>query len=63
MSEGPVHTAPFLCKKREINRGFSESVHTDSHKKATKTDVFENAIESGCPQITEDFKKSPIFQQ
>ena len=29
---------------------FCESVHTDPHKNATKTEVFENAIESGYPQ-------------
>ena len=44
---GPVHTAPFLYKE---NLRFCESVHTDLHKSATKTEVFKIAIKSGYPQ-------------
>ena len=47
MISGPVHTAPFLYKNEEKDLRFCESVHTDLHKKATKTEVFENAIKSG----------------
>ena len=44
---GPVHTTLFLYKNGEKNLRFCESVHTDPHKNATKTEVFENAIKSG----------------
>ena len=47
---GPVHTTLFLYKNGEKNLRFCESVHTDPHKNATKTEVFENAIKSGYPQ-------------
>ena len=47
---GPVHTTPFLYKNGEKNLRFCESVHTDLHKNATKTEVFENAVKSGYPQ-------------
>ena len=47
---GPVHTAPFLYKNGEKKLRFCESVHIDLHKNATKTEVFENAIESEYPQ-------------
>ena len=47
---GPVHTTPFLYKNGEKNLRFCDSVHTDPHKNATKTEVFENAVKSGYPQ-------------
>ena len=47
---GPVHTALFLYKNGEKSFHFCESVHTDLHKNATKTEVFKNAIKSGYPQ-------------
>ena len=34
----------------EKNLRFCESVHTDPHKNATKSEVFENAVKSGYPQ-------------
>ena len=37
---------------------FCESVHTDPHKNATKTEVFENAVKSGYPQKTEVFENA-----
>ena len=40
----------FVQKKGEKNLRFCESVHTDPHKNATKTEVFENAVKSGYPQ-------------
>ena len=43
---GPVHTTPFLYKNGEKNLRFCQSVHTDPHKNATKTEVFENAVKS-----------------
>ena len=43
------HYSVFVQKRRE-NLRFCESVHTDPHKNATKTEVFENAIKSGYPQ-------------
>ena len=42
---GPVHTTPFLYKNGEKNLCFCESVHTDPHKNATKTEVFESAFD------------------
>ena len=42
---GPVHTAPFLYKSGEKNLHFCESVHTDLHKNATKTEDSENALD------------------
>ena len=54
----PVHTAPFLYKNGEINLGFYESVHIDLHKNATKTEVFETAVESGYPQKRTIWKRS-----
>ena len=48
--QGPVHTAPFLYKNEEKSLRFCESVHTDLHKNATKTEVLENAVKSGYPQ-------------
>ena len=42
------HCTVFVQKRRE-NLLFGESVHIDMHKNATKTEVFENAIERGCP--------------
>ena len=47
---GPVHTAPFLYKNGDKNLRFCGSVHIYLHKNATKTEVFEDAIESGYPQ-------------
>ena len=47
---GPVHTTPFLYKNGEKHLRFCESVHTNPHKNATKTEVFENAVKSGYPQ-------------
>ena len=47
---GPVHTTPFLYKNGEKHLRFCESVHTDTHKNATKTEVFQNAVKSGYPQ-------------
>ena len=44
---GPVHTTPFLYISGEKNLRFCESVHTDPHKNATKTEVFKNAVKSG----------------
>ena len=44
---GLVHTAPRLCNNGEKNLCFCESVHTDPQENAAKTEVFENAIESG----------------
>ena len=44
-----VHTTPFLYKNGEKNLRFCESFHTDPHKNATKTEVFENSFESGYP--------------
>ena len=40
-----------FCTKTERKTSvFCESVHTDLHKNATKTEVFKNTIKSGYPQ-------------
>ena len=57
---GPVHTTPFLYKNGEKNLRFCESVHTDPHKNATKTEVFENAFDQCERKKTEVFENAPI---
>ena len=47
---GPDVEIKSLYKNGEKNLRFCESVHTDPHKNATKTEVFENAVKSGYPQ-------------
>ena len=46
--------APFtlsrFCTKTERRTSVFVSVHTDSHKNATKKEVFENAVKSGYSQ-------------
>ena len=49
-TQAPFTLTPFLYKNGEKNLRFCESVHTDPHKNATKTEVFENAVKSGYPQ-------------
>ena len=71
---GPFHTTPFLYKHGEKNHRVCESVHTDLHKNATKTEVFklyqkwistkaevfENAFDQCERTKTEVFENAPI---
>ena len=41
---------PVFAQKRRENLHFCERVHTDPHKNATKTEVFQNAVKGGYPQ-------------
>ena len=56
-----IHTNPFLYKNGEKNIRFCESVHTDTHKTATKTEVFENALDQCERTKTEVFENAPTF--
>ena len=47
---GPVNTAQFLHKERREKPSFRGNFHTDPHKNTTKSEIFENAIESGYSQ-------------
>ena len=49
-SKAPFTLFRFLYKNGAKNLRFCESVHTDPHKNATKTEAFENAVKSGYPQ-------------
>ena len=54
----PVHTTPFLYKNEEKNLRFCESVHTDPHKNATKTEVFRKRSQKWISTKTEVFENA-----
>ena len=58
--KAPFTLLRFCTKNREENHCFCESVLTDLHKNATKTEVFDNAFEQCERTKTEVFENAPI---